>query len=308
VLLTVRGAKSYADVHAMNKVGSFPLWVYIWTLTHGGGSRRPKDEYRIQLTGVNPPLPMNPDGPTIVIGYEPNLKSFAGFDVSKHRSFSTNSPSIQININALQTAQLNGFTFFRKGNDEIAIAFRPDHMLSYAMNAEELHRFGAEAPVTDLLSRASRFLPIPEQEISALPQDRQRIVLNVSRLSRDNDFRRKVIIAYDRKCAITGLQLKLIDAAHILPVGAQGSIDDVCNGLCLSPTYHRAYDQGLIFLTEKFEITINKAKERELRNIGLHGGLEQFKSVLDRQILLPADRKQWPCVDLIKQANIFRQI
>ena len=27
--------------------GSFPVWVYVWTLTHGGGKARPKDEYRI---------------------------------------------------------------------------------------------------------------------------------------------------------------------------------------------------------------------------------------------------------------------
>ncbi|MEI2609381.1 MAG: hypothetical protein V9G20_12195 [Candidatus Promineifilaceae bacterium] len=26
----------------------FEMWVYIWTLTHGGGSARPQNEYRIQ--------------------------------------------------------------------------------------------------------------------------------------------------------------------------------------------------------------------------------------------------------------------
>lgn len=26
---------------------SFPVWVFIWTLTHGGGAARPDDEYRI---------------------------------------------------------------------------------------------------------------------------------------------------------------------------------------------------------------------------------------------------------------------
>ncbi len=35
---------------------SFPVWIYIWTLTHGGGAARPRDEYRIQLTSVKPPL------------------------------------------------------------------------------------------------------------------------------------------------------------------------------------------------------------------------------------------------------------
>jgi len=101
---------------------SFPVWIYIWTLTHGGGAARPADEYRIQLTSVTPPLPENPDGPTLLLGYEPNTRCFAGFDLRKHRMFSTQSPSIQININTLRDAVRDGFAFARKGNDEIAVA------------------------------------------------------------------------------------------------------------------------------------------------------------------------------------------
>jgi putative restriction endonuclease len=71
---------------------TFPVWVYIWTLTHGGGPARHRDEYRIQLTSVTPPLPQNPDGPTLLLGYEPGTKCFAGFDLRKHRVFSRKSP------------------------------------------------------------------------------------------------------------------------------------------------------------------------------------------------------------------------
>lgn len=94
---------------------SFPVWIYVWTLTHGGGAARPTDEYRIQLTSVAPPLPQNPDGPTLLLGYEPNTKCFAGFDLRKHKTFSTGSPSIQININVLREAVRDGFAFCEKG-------------------------------------------------------------------------------------------------------------------------------------------------------------------------------------------------
>jgi putative restriction endonuclease len=87
---------------------SFPVWVYIWTLTHGGGAARPRDEYRIQLTSVAPPLPENPDGPTLLLGFDPGTKCFAGFDLRKHTNFSPKSPSIQININALRDAMRDG--------------------------------------------------------------------------------------------------------------------------------------------------------------------------------------------------------
>lgn len=286
---------------------SFPVWIYIWTLTHGGGPARPKDEYRIQLTSVTPPLPENPDGPTLLLGYELNTRCFAGFDLRKHRRFSTQSPSIQISISALREAGRDGFAFTRKGNDEIAVAFRPDNMLAYCLNSESLHESGADTAVSSLLSKVGRFEPVTERELATIPLERQRVISKVSRLVRGNDFRRKVIVAYDRKCCVTGLQLRLIDAAHILPVGAMGSTDDIQNGLCLSPTYHRAYDRGLIYLAEDQRMLINPRKKDELVRLGLGGGLRNFETVLGREILLPADRKQWPRPEFIKAANEFRR-
>lgn len=286
---------------------SFPVWIYIWTLTHGGGPARPKDEYRIQLTSVKPPLPENPDGPTLLLGYEPNTGCFAGFDLRKHRRFSTQSPSIQISISALREAVRDGFAFTRKGNDEIAVAFRPDNMLAYCLNSENLHESGADTAVSSLLSKVGRLEPVTERDLATISLERQRVISKVSRLVRDSDFRRKVIVAYDRKCCVTGLQLRLIDAAHILPVGAQGSTDDIQNGLCLSPTYHRAYDRGLIYLAEDQRMLINPRKKDELVRLGLGGGLRNFETALGRQVLLPADRKQWPRPEFIKAANEFRR-
>jgi len=57
--------------------------------------------------------------------------------------------------------------------------------------------------------------------------------------------------AFMPRCAVTRIQLRLVEAAHILPVGAPGSIDHVCNGLALSPTFHRAFDDALIYLDKK---------------------------------------------------------
>ncbi|NLF18687.1 MAG: HNH endonuclease [Lentisphaerae bacterium] len=285
---------------------AFPVWVYIWTLTHGGGAARPRDEYRIQLTGVSPPLPENPDGPTLLVGYERDTKCFVGFDLRKHRVFSPKSPSIQVNINTLRNAVRDGFAFARKGNDEIAIGFRPDNILAYALNAESLHGEGAGAGVSDALNRVVRQVPLAEDETSAIPVERQRVVAKVSRLVRDSDFRRKVTVAYDRKCAVTGLQLRLIDAAHIVPVGADGSTDEVTNGICLSPTYHRAYDRGLIFLSDDYRMRINRAMKRDLTRLGLDGGWAEFEAHLGREIFLPPDRRQWPKHEYILAAKIAR--
>ncbi|MCC7362379.1 MAG: HNH endonuclease [Anaerolineales bacterium] len=286
---------------------AFELWAYIWTITHGGYPRSP-DEYRIQMTGVTPPLQLNPSGLTVLIGYEPNSGTFAGFDILKHLTFRPGSSSIQILRSKLLAAQQDGFSFAAKDNDEIAVGIKSDQLLAYVMNAQALHEQGADAATVGVLSKVVAFHPIPESEIQQLPTERQLVVGQVRRLTRDADFRRKVTLAYDRRCAVTRYQLRLVDAAHILPVGAPGSNDEVQNGLCLSPTIHRAYDRGLIYLDEELVVRINPAQEAELARMHLDGGITEFKRKLGTKIHLPADRRQWSDLGMIRRANTFRKI
>jgi putative restriction endonuclease len=240
--------------------GNVEVWVYAWTLTHGGRPSLP-DEYRIQMTTVASPLPLNPSGYTVLLGFEPNLKMFGGFDLRRHRTFATGSPSVQIDIKKIYKAMQDGLAFDRKDNDEIAVGIRPDQLVNYIANAAELHRLGTSSSMYGLLTRASTDEPILDQELERLPQERQRVVSTVRRLSRAASFCRSVLTAYGNRCAVTRTQLRLVDAAHILPVGAQGSTDDIRNGIALSPTYHRAFDNALIFLDEDFVMRINPAKE-----------------------------------------------
>lgn len=167
--------------------GTYSIWVYIWTLTHGGRVSLP-DEYRIQLTSVPSPLPRNPDGITVLMGYHPDLKVFAGFDLRKHSIFTTGSPSVQVNISVLHAALQSGLSFATKDNDEVVIGVRPDQFLAYCINAESLHSFGAESDVTTLLTRAADMEEISEVDISGLTADRKRIIGKVARYSRDANF------------------------------------------------------------------------------------------------------------------------
>ena len=155
---------------------------YAWTLTFGG---RPslQNEYRIQMTSVESPLQMGTNGPTVLIGYEPELNLFAGFDLERHRTFTTGSPSVQIDREELRRAETEGLSFHRKSNDEIAVGIRPDMFMAYAMNAQILHRTGRDANVFRLLTQAVHETPSP-QAVEALSAERQRIISEVSRLSR----------------------------------------------------------------------------------------------------------------------------
>jgi putative restriction endonuclease len=282
------------------------LSVYAWTLTHGGRVHLP-DEYRIQMTSVKSPLALSMEGPTILVGYEPNLKMFAGFDLARHKTFTTGSPSVQIDIRTVRKALDDGLAFDRKNNDEIAIGIRADQFLNYAFNAENLHRYGREASTLRLLAKASSLAPIPSADIDALSEPRRRIVQTVSRLSRAANFRIQVLNAYGNRCAVTRAQLRLVEAAHILPVGSPGSTDNVRNGIALAPTFHRAYDAALIYLSEDLQMKINPKRETELLALRLGAGLMEFKASLGR-IHLPADKGQWPDPSFVSKANRYRLI
>jgi len=260
------------------------------------------------MTTVASPLPLNPSGYTVLLGYEPNLKMFGGFDLRRHRTFTTGSPSVQIDIKRIHKAMQDGLAFDRKDNGEIAVGIRPDQIVNYIANAEDLHRLGSSASMYGLLTRVSSHEEVSARELARLPQERRRIVFTINRLSRAASFRQRVLTAYANRCAVTRMQLRLVDAAHILPVGHQDSTDDIRNGLALSPTYHRAFDNALIFLDEGFVMRINPAKELQLATLRLDGGLPDFKSYLGRKIHLPPDKRQWPEPNIIRKANSYRRI
>jgi len=285
----------------------FNLWVYMWTITHGGFPRS-EEEYRIQMTSVSSPLDLNPDGVTVLLGWFPSTNIFGGFDLSKHRTFTQGSPSVQISLTALNSALNFGMGFSQKDNHETAVAFRPDQILNYCLNAAALHEHGAGARMLGLLEKATKVEVIESNETEGLATPRKKLVQTVEKWARDANFADNVLNAYGRRCAVTRAQLKLVDAAHIYPVGAEGSTDRVTNGIALSPTYHRAFDHGLIFLDTNLKMRINAHRVSLLESLKLTDGLSAFSHFLEKQIHLPADPRQRPALEMIRKANSFRRI
>jgi putative restriction endonuclease len=285
---------------------TYSLWIYIWTITHGGRVTLP-DEYRIQMTSVTSPLTINPNGLTVLMGYYPELNMFAGFDLAQHRTFTEGSPSVQIGMSVLDAAFQNGLSFSTKDNGEVAIGVRPDQFLNYCRNAQRLHEAGHDVPLMEMLERASE-LEIQDEDISGLAENRRVIVEEVRRLSRDARFKRSVLSAYDNRCAISRIQLKLVDAAHILPVASENSSDHVTNGIALSPTFHRAYDSRLIYIDENYRIKLNDDRVGELSALNLNLGVDYIRSFEGRAIYLPQNPRQRPSLQYIRLANKKRRI
>lgn len=94
-------------------------------------------------------------------------------------------------------------------------------------------------------------------------QPRDRVPQFMNRAVRKRFFRKLVLQAYDKRCAITGLKLingggrAEVDAAHIRPVEFNGP-DILTNGIALSGTAHWMFDRGLISLSDDLDILISR--------------------------------------------------
>ena len=283
------------------------LWAYCWRLTPGGRPELP-NEFRIQMTTVRSPLQINPDGYTVLLGYDPSRDVFAGYDITRHSTFSTGSSSVHIHNATLNQALQSGLSFQTKSNNEIVIGVRSDLLMFYCENASELHSLGEDSAYLETVTRAARSEDVPEQEIESLPEPRQRVVRDTVRWSRSSSFKRQVLNAYENRCAVTRRKLKLVDAAHILPVkSGPASIDVVRNGIALSPTYHRAFDNGLIFLDDNMVMHLNTAVVDELRLMGLDAGVDEFAAHLG-PIHLPYTPELYPDPYFIRLANEHRNL
>jgi putative restriction endonuclease len=284
---------------------SYRLRIYIWNITHGGGSARPTDEYRIQITGVTQ-FEQTAVTKTLILGWWEEGGVFAGFDVRKHGAALGFSPSFQIRRGALELAAQTGFAPSDKGNQEIAIAFRPDFFAQYVRDLETLHDFGQSTQDLAALEAVAQEPEVNTAELPITNQERRTAVSTVSRKLRDAKFRKSVLTAYSYRCAFCGVALNLTDAAHIIPVSDERSVDKTYNGLALCALHHRAYDQSLATVWEDYEIRVNESEAARLVAANRSAGLEGFRQGLLGSILLPVVVADRPLQEYVKVGNNVR--
>lgn len=291
-----------------NESESYLLRIYIWNLTPGGGGVgvRPVGEYRVQFTSVTH-FEKQQGEKTLILGWWEQVGVFAGFDYNKRNAQIGKSPSAQIKEESLRNALINGFSAYDRGNGEIAIAFRPDFFGDYVRDLEELHQLGESQREIEIVDQvAAGNLEINSVAVQELPEERQVIIATVNRKLREKSFAKRVLTAYGNQCAFSGMQLKLVDAAHILPVSEPTSTDETSNGIALSALYHRAFDRGFVTLNDQYQIIVHNQKLEQLREIGYDGGIDAFTNLLRPIIIVPPAINDRPNANFIREANRLR--
>jgi putative restriction endonuclease len=230
---------------------------------------------------------------------------FVAFDIEKHAGQASTSPSIQVKESVLLAARDRAFSAYDRANGEIAVAFRPGFLGDYAVNANRLHKQRTAADeLVRLLSELDRITDRQLEDIK--DPERRLVVATIRRKYREADFRRRVLSAYAHKCAMCGLQLGLVEAAHILPVAAVGSTDDTTNGIALCALHHRAFDQGLVSFDERYKIEISSHRMGSLEDQKQVEGHSMFKSGLRPTLALPADPRDYPDPHAIAKSREVR--
>lgn len=277
--------------------------IYIWNCTHGGGSKRSADEYRIQLTSV---VPQKIEGViTVLLGWHEVHRVFAGFDIDWHANQNSQSPSIQIREETLITAHKKAFSILQRQNGELAVAFKPEFLVDYIFSSRSLHEQG----ITSLdLSLINNLSSVNAESLENIKDNKRKIVISkIARKYRAADFRSRILTAYKHCCAFCGIQLKLIDAAHIIPVASDLSTDETNNGIALCKLHHCAYDRNLISFNTDYIIEISSSEKSRLLADELSGGYDSFKENLLASIILPENTHDHPSTENILKSRKIRR-
>lgn len=160
--------------------------------------------------------------------------------------------------------------------------------------------------VIDVDERARRFVVATSGEIVRaaelagtgwlVKQYRQRLVYE---RVHQPVFRARVLIAYDRTCAVCRLAHgELLDAAHIIPDSNELGTPAVTNGLALCKIHHSAYDQNFIGVDGSYRMHVNRdlLAERDGPML-LHG----FQELNGSDIRTPRRAADLPSRDALEQ-------
>jgi len=112
------------------------------------------------------------------------------------------------------------------------------------------------------------------------------------------DFRRRVLAAYERQCALCRLRHpELLDAAHIRE-DAEGGEPIVPNGIAMCAIHHRAFDALVVGVTPKYGVEVRRDVLSE------HDGptlLHALQGIHGTTLLLPRRRALRPDPGLLEE-------
>lgn len=284
------------------------FFVYIKNVHESGEGRANQDECRIQVSkskNFNEVLSSN--NHAIVLGYFSDEKVFTAWNpfITKERFNLKKTVSLYSRFSIQKTANTNKIALYVDSNKQNIISFRPEYLGLYLDNINSIHLLDEKKLIN--LANTSDDMDIND-ELGSITVNDVNFKITHQRNKRDPKFRKIVNHAYDSKCAMCGIQLELVEAAHIIPHSHEAGTDDISNGISLCKLHHYAYDRGLIYFDSSFKIFFNDEKIDYLTKVNMDSGFRKFQNMSFDHINLPASSALYPSIKNIDIANGLRGI
>ena len=169
----------------------------MWAATHGGGSARATDEFRIQMTWVAPPLLHQRNAVTLLLGLSAEI--LTAWDTEYHTAFTAGSPSLQTSRSSMLRALQDGFGFHRKSSGEVTVSSLPEYIRAYVDGQRDLHTLPSASVVRRIQTPAAREASVndaatPEGDADGNAGDEPAAFESVKRAIRDGSFSRRVLV------------------------------------------------------------------------------------------------------------------
>ena len=211
------------------------------------GRHRDQVERRFQNPAPERPVVIDPDRRPLVLGlwetdrYIPVERPLLVSPNPYTRVNRMTRYSVFVSLITLRAALETGWAEGLNAKGEMIRCFVPP-LLAVSFAADRDHA-PPEAEAMQAAIEGSGLITATDPEIPAAAERARRAG---STLVRDARFSRRVIDAYGGLCAMCGLDVQLVQGAHIYPVSAPGSHDEPWNGLALCPNHHLAFDRHLV--------------------------------------------------------------
>lgn len=291
------------------------FYVLIRNVHESGNGRKNPDECSVQLSNSKGFVQsLNSQIDTIILGYFADEKVFTAWDPRFQNDrfgldFKSKAKSSNVRIYSRFSKQTEAaqkkISSYRDNKDQSIISFKPEYLGLYLENIQTIHQLSDEK-LLELVEKSDSLND--EHSDGEFNTTEGLLTITHARQKRDPNFRRKIYDAYNHKCAMCGIALEVIEAAHIIPHSHELGTDEVDNGISLCALHHTAYDRSLIYFDESLNIKINENKIEYLEKVGLDSGIRKFEKLSFDKILIPDNHLFRPNKGNIKIANQTRGI
>ncbi|MBO8223110.1 hypothetical protein HA142_06245 [Prochlorococcus marinus str. XMU1401] len=126
--------------------------------------------------------------------------------------------------------------------------------------------------------------------VKDIQDSRNKILLSICRRQGQGKFRKELLNAYEKKCAITNSSIpETLEAAHIIPYKGS-STNHIQNGILLRADIHTLFDLDLLRIDENYLIHIDKSIEDI-----------EYRKFDGKYLRLPCDEEFIPSKDALKK-------